>query len=59
MLWIDDELSNHRLDYTYVSIERTSYEAAKECHPKRQRESNDKERGYGANAAHNKDRFAT
>ena len=34
MLWIDDELADHCLDDTYIAIERTANEAAKECHPK-------------------------
>lgn len=41
MLWVHNELSNHRLDHTYVAIERAAKEAAEQSHPKIEGEADD------------------
>lgn len=33
VLGVDDQLADHRLDYAYVPIERTTQTASKERHP--------------------------
>lgn len=59
VLRIDNKLAHHRLDDTYISIERTADEAATECHPKVQGEANDKKGGNGTDTSHDKNGLAT
>ena len=52
MLWVDDELADHGLNDTYISIERAAEEATEECHPKVYGKAYDKEGGNGTDAPH-------
>jgi hypothetical protein len=59
MLRILDQLANHGLNDTYVSIEKATEGASEESDPKVWCQTNDEEGKYSTHASHQQDRLTT